>query len=344
MCYGDSAVFSLFKFRIKNLPIQQLEFLIPALCPHPPLTSVCVTKNPVGDFSGTKRAARDQLTMQKSNEKLCLQWKDFQGNLTSAFRDLRDDKEFTDVTLASEDGQQLEAHKVVLISSSPFFRHLLQRNKHPHPLIYMRGVKSKDLVTITQLLYQGEANVYQENLDSFLAIAEELQLKGLYGNQTEAVPKENLPPESYYARTSLSEEGVYSVDESHKLNPSIRKPTRGRPNKNHSRDGKRKAKCEQKKAAHSQTKEEIRRAKREQKKVARIEREREKLDERRESEQKKVARIEKEREKSDERQARKVKARENAKERAWRSELFSRGLATDDQVMFLSVSFMCWSL
>ena len=31
----------------------------------------------------------------------------------------------------------------------------------------------------------GEANVYQENLDSFLGLAEELQLKGLTGNQTE---------------------------------------------------------------------------------------------------------------------------------------------------------------
>ena len=30
-------------------------------------------------------------------------------------------------------------------------------------------------------LYCGEANVYQENLDSFLAIAEELKLKGLMG-------------------------------------------------------------------------------------------------------------------------------------------------------------------
>ena len=73
------------------------------------------------------------------SEKLCLQWNDFQTNLTSAFRDLREDKEFTDVTLACEDGQQVEAHKVVLISSSPFFKNLLQRNKHPHPLIYMRG-------------------------------------------------------------------------------------------------------------------------------------------------------------------------------------------------------------
>jgi len=59
---------------------------------------------------------------------------------------------------------------------------LLRRNKHPHPLFYMRGVKSEDLVAMVDFLYCGEANVYQENLDSFLALAEELQLKGLTGN------------------------------------------------------------------------------------------------------------------------------------------------------------------
>jgi len=127
-----------------------------------------------------------------SDEKLCLQWNDFQTNLTSAFRDLRKEKEFTDVTLACEDGEQVEAHKVVLMSSSPFFKSLLQKMKHPHPLIFMRGLKSEDLVAMTDFLYHGEANVYQENLDSFLAIAEELQLKGLNGNQTEAMSEENI--------------------------------------------------------------------------------------------------------------------------------------------------------
>ena len=111
---------------------------------------------------------------QRSDEKLCLQWNDFEENLTSAFRDMRDEKEFTDVTLACEDGEQVEAHKVVLISSSPFFKGLLLRNKHPHPLIYMRGVKSEILVAMIDFLYHGKANVFQENLDSFLAIAEEL--------------------------------------------------------------------------------------------------------------------------------------------------------------------------
>ena len=119
--------------------------------------------------------------MYVDQEKLCLKWNDFQENAISAFGTLREDRELADVTLACENGQQLEAHKVILASSSPFFLNLLRRNKHPHPLIYMRGLKSEDLVAIIDFLYFGEANVDQENLDSFLAVAEELQLKGLMG-------------------------------------------------------------------------------------------------------------------------------------------------------------------
>ena len=121
------------------------------------------------------------------SEKLCLKWNDFQENINNAFGSLRDNKDFVDVTLACEDGEQVEAHKVILAASSPFFQKLLGRNKHPHPLIYMRGVKSDDLHAIVDFLYRGEANIYQDNLDSFLAIAEELQLKGLMGKMDEKI-------------------------------------------------------------------------------------------------------------------------------------------------------------
>ena len=61
------------------------------------------------------------------SEKLCLQWHDFQENVKVSFGNLREDKHFTDVTLACEDGQQLEAHKVILAASSPFFQNVLER-------------------------------------------------------------------------------------------------------------------------------------------------------------------------------------------------------------------------
>ena len=111
--------------------------------------------------------------------------------ITASFKNLREDKDFTDVTLACEDGKQVEAHKVILASSSPVFQKILKSNKHAHPLLYMRGMKSEDLLAILDFLYCGETYVYQEDLDSFLAIAEELELKGLIGktNQEEqAIP------------------------------------------------------------------------------------------------------------------------------------------------------------
>ena len=120
------------------------------------------------------------------SEKLCLQWNDFQENIKSAFEKLKEDADFKDVTLVCEDGQQLEAHKVILASSSPFFQKLLGRNKHHHhPLIYMRGLKFDTLLAVLDFLYRGEANVFQEDLDSFLSIAEELQLRGLMGKTNE---------------------------------------------------------------------------------------------------------------------------------------------------------------
>ena len=114
-------------------------------------------------------------------ETFCLQWNDFKENIFAAFGDLRNDRELSDVTLACEDGRQVEAHKIILASSSPFFMELLKKNKHPHPLIFMRGLKSKDLEAVVDFLYHGETNVLQEDLDSFLALAEELKLKGLAG-------------------------------------------------------------------------------------------------------------------------------------------------------------------
>ena len=114
-----------------------------------------------------------------TSEKLCLQWNDFQNIVSTAFGDLRNDGDLTDVTLACEDGKQIESHKVVLAATSPFFLDLLKRNKHPHPLIYMKGIKSENLLAMVDFFYRGEANVSQENLEGFLALADEMRLKGL---------------------------------------------------------------------------------------------------------------------------------------------------------------------
>ena len=69
-----------------------------------------------------------------NEEKFCLRWNDFENNISNSFRELRDDKDFFDVTLACDD-HQLQAHKIIVSACSPFFKSVLKKNPHPHPLI-----------------------------------------------------------------------------------------------------------------------------------------------------------------------------------------------------------------
>jgi len=118
-----------------------------------------------------------------SNEKFCLRWNDFERNISSAFRELRDDKDFFDVTIACDD-EQIQAHKVILSACSPFFRNVLRRNPHQHPLLYLKNVRYTDLQSVLNFMYHGEVNVAQEDLNSFLSVAEDLKVKGLTQNNS----------------------------------------------------------------------------------------------------------------------------------------------------------------
>ena len=136
-----------------------------------------------------------------TTEKFCLKWDDFEANIGVAFRELREDKDFFDVTLACED-DQIEAHKMILASCSPFFRNILRKNPHSHPLLYMKGVTQRELKAILDFMYHGEVQVAQEDLNSFLAVAEELKVKGLTQNkstsdQKSTKPKSLPPPPSF---------------------------------------------------------------------------------------------------------------------------------------------------
>jgi len=134
-----------------------------------------------------------------ASEKFCLRWNDFESNISVAFRELREEKDFFDVTLACDDSQ-VQAHKVILSACSPFFRNILRRNPHQHPLLYLKGVKYKELLSVLNFMYQGEVNVAQEELNSFLAVAEDLRVKGLTQNNSTSSASPKRPPSPKIAR------------------------------------------------------------------------------------------------------------------------------------------------
>ena len=133
-------------------------------------------------------------------EKFCLKFNDFENNITSSYHDVRINQDFSDVTLVCEDDQQIEAHRVILSASSLFFQRVLKKNIHSHPMLFLRGMKSKDMVAILDFIYQGEVNILQEDLDTFMSMAEEFDLKGLsegsIDNSTNNTKEEPIPNQS----------------------------------------------------------------------------------------------------------------------------------------------------
>ena len=89
--------------------------------------------------------------MSNKGENFCLRWNDLENNISSSFRELRDDKDFFDITLVCDDNQ-LEAHKVILSACSPFFRTVLKKNPHQHPLLYLKGVTYRELLPVLNFM------------------------------------------------------------------------------------------------------------------------------------------------------------------------------------------------
>ena len=97
-------------------------------------------------------------------------------------KSLWETEDFLDVTIACDD-DQIDAHKVILSAASPFFQNILKRNPHSHPLLYLRGTKKKDILSLLDFIYSGETQVSHEDLVDFMALANSLQVKGLVGEE-----------------------------------------------------------------------------------------------------------------------------------------------------------------
>jgi len=124
-------------------------------------------------------------------EKFCLRWNDFETNLSSAFRDLRADNDLFDVTLSCGT-DTLQAHKLVLSACSDMFRSMFRRSQagsgQGHTILYLRGVHSVDMQAVLDFMYHGEVSVAQEELNSFLSVAEDLKVKGLTQKKSDNSP------------------------------------------------------------------------------------------------------------------------------------------------------------
>jgi len=130
-------------------------------------------------------------------DKYSLKWEEFQDNVCGTFKDIKDDEDFIDITLVSDDEKKTKASKVILAASSPILKNIIKSSKHPHPVIVLKGFKSSILQHIIDFIYFGEVDVIENDLQEFLDSSDYLKIKGLteknieYAKNARSVKKEN---------------------------------------------------------------------------------------------------------------------------------------------------------
>ncbi|XP_045496213.1 protein tramtrack, beta isoform isoform X21 [Colias croceus] len=144
-----------------------------------------------------------------SDEQFSLCWNNFHANMSAGFHGLLSRGDLVDVTLAAE-GRLLQAHKLVLSVCSPYFQEMFKMNPTQHPIVFLKDVSHSALRDLLQFMYQGEVNVKQEELATFISTAEQLQVKGLTGNQNEesSTPSKPKPTSRPGPRSSQQRQSV----------------------------------------------------------------------------------------------------------------------------------------
>ena len=109
--------------------------------------------------------------MGSGPENYSLKWQHFHQSIASAFKDLRNDDEFLDVTIACDEDQQIQAHKVIISACSPYFKSMLQKHRGAtNPVLIMPDtVRFHEIISILDFMYYGEVSIPSEEVNNFLS-------------------------------------------------------------------------------------------------------------------------------------------------------------------------------
>ena len=95
----------------------------------------------------------------ESGRLLNLNWNNFVENLTEAVKEIKDDKDFHDVTLMTPDGNVTHANKFILSICSSFFKGLFKKTASANLVIYLSHCSSSNLENIEKLVVRAEYKV-----------------------------------------------------------------------------------------------------------------------------------------------------------------------------------------
>ena len=113
-------------------------------------------------------------------QKVTMNWHNYSDHLRETLREMMTSTEFADVTLVTDDKQQIRAHRNILSACSPVFKSILQiDSNNANPVIYLRGIQHSEMESIIQFIYRGEARFYEERTSEFLLVSKNLEIKDL---------------------------------------------------------------------------------------------------------------------------------------------------------------------
>ncbi|CAG0904165.1 unnamed protein product, partial [Darwinula stevensoni] len=119
------------------------------------------------------------------SNKYNLKWNSHHAETFQSFENLRHREMFVDVTLSCN-GQFLKAHKLVLCAGSGYFERVLNKDGSGTPTIHFYGVEMHLLKLLVEFMYCGEVEVPAVDLEKFIEVAENLEVKGLKGDKSKS--------------------------------------------------------------------------------------------------------------------------------------------------------------
>ena len=105
------------------------------------------------------------------------------GNLPNTFKSLWESRLTSGNVTLCIGNELILAHKLVLASSSIYFKEILEWNPSENPFIVLDKDLNLDwLMKCIEFMYLGQIDIQEEKVDDFLKVAKYLKIDGLSNN------------------------------------------------------------------------------------------------------------------------------------------------------------------
>lgn len=115
--------------------------------------------------------------MAINNSIVRIKWEHFESNFTSEFGPYYQNRHLSDVSIGTEDGIKIRAHKLVLCILSGYFRKIFEMDS-TSAFVFLPSIDSKIVKFVLYFMYYGSVNIPNKDLNAFKKAAAFLRLNG----------------------------------------------------------------------------------------------------------------------------------------------------------------------